>query len=97
MVFSEAAEAKRDFVAFQTPMPARFLDLIANTTIKTADILVFKKTSFIILKQIHQFNYVIFVGKNCSDAMNSLTYTSSIFYMRILKTTIHILQNTVKY
>lgn len=43
MVFSEAAEAKRDFVAFQTPMPARFLDLIANTTIKTADILVFKK------------------------------------------------------
>lgn len=42
MVFSEAAEAKRDFVAFQTPMPARFLDLIANTTIKTADILVFK-------------------------------------------------------
>lgn len=95
MVFSEAAEAKRDFVAFQTPMPARFLDLIANTTIKTADILVFKKTSFIILKQIHQFNYVIFVGKNCSDAMNYLTY--SIFYMRILKTTIHILQNTVKY
>lgn len=43
MVFSEAAEAKRDFVAFQTPMPARFLDLIANTTIKTADILVLKK------------------------------------------------------
>lgn len=43
MVFSEAAEAKRDFVAFQTPMPARFLDFIANTTIKTADILVFKK------------------------------------------------------
>lgn len=43
MVFSEAAEAKRDFVAFQTPMPARFLYLIANTTIKTADILVFKK------------------------------------------------------
>lgn len=95
MVFSEAAEAKRDFVAFQTPMPARFLDLIANTTIKTADILVFKKTSFIILKQIHQFNYVIFVGKNCGDAMNYHTY--SIFYMRILKTTIHILQNTVKY
>lgn len=95
MVFSEAAEAKRDFVAFQTPMPARFLDLIANTTIKTADILVFKKTSFIILKQIHQFNYVIFVGKNCSDAMDNLTY--SIFHMRILKTTIHILQNTVKY
>lgn len=89
MVFSEAAEAKRDFVAFQTPMPARLLDLIANTTIKTADILVFKKTSFIILKQIHQFNYVIFVGKN---AMNSLTYTSSIFYMRILKTTIPVLQ-----
>lgn len=43
MVFSEAAEAKRDFVDFQTPMPARFLDLIENTTIKTADILVFKK------------------------------------------------------
>lgn len=43
MVFSEAAVAKRDFVAFQKPMPARFLDLIANTTIKTADILVFKK------------------------------------------------------
>lgn len=42
MVFSEAAEAKRDFVAFQTPMPARFLDLITNTTIKTADILVLK-------------------------------------------------------
>lgn len=40
MVFSEAAEAKRDFVAFQTPMPARFLDY---TTIKTADIFVFKK------------------------------------------------------
>lgn len=43
MVFSEAAVVKRDFVAFQKPMPARFLDLIANTTIKTADILVFKK------------------------------------------------------
>lgn len=78
MMFTEAVVTKRDFFGIQMPMSSKIPRLYSKHYYKKQQTFLLKKNpqnSCIILKQIHQFNNVIFVGKNCSDAMKPLTYS----------------------